>query len=238
MPATVDRTTGYRCYGADQIPTGQVVHRLRELDVPVLEVQEIVLAADPVARATVVAQHLRRLEAELERKRAAVVALRRLLDPQPAPIDVVLRAVPAVTAAAVADEDVLSWYAGAAELAASVAEPDGAPGGMYDDALFQHGRGRALVYVPTPRPPHRGRVHPVTLPAAELAVATHTGPHDDIGVTYDELGAWVVANALRVTGPVRETYLVGPRDTDDPAAWRTEIGWPVCALSAPTTPRA
>ena len=29
------------------------------------------------------------------------------------------------------------------------------------------------------------------------------------------------------SGPVRETYLVGPRDTSDPAAWRTEIGWPV-----------
>jgi hypothetical protein len=26
---------------------------------------------------------------------------------------------------------------------------------------------------------------------------------------------------------VHETYLVGPRDTDDRSAWRTEIGWPV-----------
>jgi hypothetical protein len=43
----------------------------------------------------------------------------------------------------------------------------------------------------------------------------------------------VVGNALGVAGPVRETYLVGPRDTDDPAAWRTEIGWPVFRLSLP-----
>ncbi|MGY1810489.1 GyrI-like domain-containing protein [Blastococcus sp. SYSU D00669] len=70
-------------------------------------------------------------------------------------------------------------------------------------------------------------MHPVTLPAAELAVTTHLGEHHDIGVTYGELGAWVVANALAVAGPVRETYLVGPRDTADPSAWRTEIGWPV-----------
>lgn len=35
-----------------------------------------------------------------------------------------------------------------------------------------------------------------------------------------------------VAGPVRETYLVGPRDTDDPAAWRTEIGWPVFRVAS------
>jgi hypothetical protein len=172
-----------------------------------------------------------------------VVSLRRLLDPEPAPVDVELRAVPATTAAAVADDvdlaDVLPWYAGAAaELEASVAEPAGAPGGMYDDALFQTGRGHAVVYLPTARPPHRGRVHPVTLPAVELAVAVHVGRHDDIDVTYGEVGAWVVRNALRVAGPVRESYLVGPRDTDDPAAWRTEIGWPVFRLDTPTGARA
>ena len=76
-------------------------------------------------------------------------------------------------------------------------------------------------------------MHPVTLPAVELAVTTHVGAHDDIDVTYGELGAWVVEHLLAVAGPVRETYLVGPRDTDDPAAWRTEIGWPVFQV-APT----
>ena len=84
-----------------------------------------------------------------------------------------------------------------------------------------------LVYRPTGQPPRSGRVHPVTLPAVELAVATHVGEHDDIDVTYGEVGAWVVANALAVAGPIRETYLVGPRDTADSSAWRTEIGWPV-----------
>ena len=88
-----------------------------------------------------------------------------------------------------------------------------------------------LVYLPTASPARGGRVHPVTLPAVELAVTTHAGPHDDIDVTYGELGAWVAANALAVAGPVRETYVAGPRDTADPAAWRTEIGWPVFPMA-------
>ena len=103
----------------------------------------------------------------------------------------------------------------------------GDPGGLYDNALFETGSGHLLVYRPTVDPPRIGRVHPVTLPAVELAVTTHRGEHHDIDVTYGQLGTWVVDNALAVAGPVRETYLVGPRDTDEPAAWRTEIGWPV-----------
>jgi DNA-binding transcriptional MerR regulator len=231
-PATVDPASGYRYYSADQIPTAQVIHRLRELDVPLPDVQRILRSPDPGTRAALVADHLQRLESELARTRAAVASLRRLLQPEPPPLDVELRAVPATTVAAVEDDvahdEVLAWYAGAmAELDAVVREPSGVPGGLYDNALFEDGSGHVLVYRPTADPPHSGRVHPVALPAVELAVTTHTGEHDDIDVTYGELGAWVVANALAVAGPVREHYLVGPGNTAEPGAWRTEIGWPV-----------
>ncbi|MFG1920653.1 MerR family transcriptional regulator [Cryptosporangium sp. NPDC048952] len=232
-PAVVDQATGYRYYGVDQIPTAQVIHRLRELDVPLGDVRRILQTPDPAVRGGLVAEHLQRLEDELDRTRAAVVSLRRLLEPSPAPIDVELRAEPARTVAAVEavvrSSDVEAWFAGAmAELQAAVGEAvAGPPGGNYDNALFEQERGHALVYLPTATPPRAGRVHPVTLPAAELAVATHVGEHDGVEVTYGELGTWVVQNAMSVAGPVREVYLVGPRDTSDPAAWRTEIGWPV-----------
>jgi hypothetical protein len=139
----------------------------------------------------------------------------------------------AAVAAVVGHHDVEAWYAGAmAELQSTVGDRvTGPPGGNYDNALFEQGRGHVLVYLPTAAPPRTGRVHPVTLPAAELAVATHVGKHEDIDVTYGELGAWVVENTMSVAGPVREVYLVGPRDAPDPAAWRTEIGWPVFRVS-------
>lgn len=255
VPAAVDEATGYRSYAPEQIPTAQVIHRLRELDVPLPAVRRILASPDPTDRAALVAAHLRDLEAELARTRAAVASLRRLLEPTPPPLAVELRAVPATTVAAVegevAHDDLLAWYAGAmAELDAALRTGQdtghdtghdtgptaGPPGGAFDNALFEVGRGHALVHRPTTRPPRRGRVHPVLLPAVELAVTVHAGPHDDIDVTYGELGAWVVANALAVAGPVRETYLVGPRDTADPAAWRTEIGWPVFRVGASRTP--
>ncbi|WP_336921951.1 MerR family transcriptional regulator [Aquipuribacter sp. SD81] len=236
-PTVVDPATGYRYYDVDQVPVAQVVHRLRELDVPLAEIGRILRAPDPWVRAGLVAQHLQRLEAELDRTRSAVASLRRLLRPEPSPVEVGLRAEPARTVAAVADvvhaHDVLSWYAGAmAELDAAVGDAaDGPPGGAFDNALFEEGQGRVLVYLPAPDPPRTGRVHGATLPAVELAVTTHVGAHDDIDVTYGELGSWVVRNAMSVAGPVRESYLVGPRDTPDPSAWRTELGWPVFRIS-------
>ncbi|TQS43392.1 MerR family transcriptional regulator [Cryptosporangium phraense] len=232
-PAVVDQGTGYRYYSVDQIPIAQVIHRLRELDVPLGDVQRILRTPDPGVRSALVAEHLQRLEDVLDRTRAAVVSLRRLLEPEPAPIRVELRAEPARTVAAVEavveSGDVEAWFAGAmAELEAAVGDAvTGPPGGNYENVLFEQERGRALVYLPTNAPRRVGRVHPVTLPAAELAVATHVGEHDGVEVTYGELGTWVVQNAMSVAGPVREVYLVGPRDTRDPAAWRTEIGWPV-----------
>lgn len=241
-PELVDPSSGYRYYSPDQIPAAQVIHRLRQLDVPLSDVQRILRSPDPEQRSALVAEHVERLESELARTRAAVVSLRRLLAPEPAPLRVELRAEPAVTVAAVEEEvdeeDVEVWYAGAmAELdaalgAAALTTP---PGGLYDNALFEEGRGHLLVYRPTPAPPTRGRVHPVTLPAVELAVTVHEGEHEGVDVTYGQLGSWVAGNALTVAGPVRERYLVGPRDTPDPTAWRTEIGWPVFRV-APQLP--
>lgn len=234
VPVTVDPFTGYRYYDADQIPTAQVIHKLRQLDVPLAEVESILATDDPHRRAEVITGHLQRLEDELSRTQAAVVSLRRLLRPDAADVHVELRTVAARTVAAITDQksldDSQQWYADAmAELDAAFAPQDrtGPAGGLYANELFADGAGTMTVYRPVRAPRPAGRIRPLQLPAADLAVAVHHGPHDDLDVTYGRLGAWVVAHTLAVAGPVHEIYVVGPRDTADPTAWRTEIGWPV-----------
>ena len=46
-PETVDAFSGYRYYTVDQIPNAQVIHRLRELDVPLAEVKAVLATEDP-----------------------------------------------------------------------------------------------------------------------------------------------------------------------------------------------
>ncbi|WP_206666475.1 GyrI-like domain-containing protein [Streptomyces galbus] len=108
-----------------------------------------------------------------------------------------------------------------AELDAVVGAPAGPSGGPYGNALFSEGRGDVLGYVPVAAPvPDLGRVRGTERPPAELAVTVHPGAHDTIDVTYGELGRWVADHALAVAGPVRETYLVGPRDTPAADRWQ------------------
>jgi DNA-binding transcriptional MerR regulator len=53
-PAVVDPDSGYRYYTSEQIPAAQVIHRLRELDMPLREVREVLATSDPGARASLV----------------------------------------------------------------------------------------------------------------------------------------------------------------------------------------
>jgi DNA-binding transcriptional MerR regulator len=239
-PAEIDPHSNYRYYTTAQVPTAQVIHRFRELGMPVREIGEVLATSDPEARGALIADHLQRLENQLDQTRAAISSLRRLLTPTVAPIDVELRVAPALMTAAISATvdrgEVLDWYAEAmAELDRTLRSAHmrqtGPCGGLYDNALFTDERGDAVVYVPVADPPTAGRVRPFVVPATELAITVHRGPHDDIDVSYGALGTYVTEHALAVAGPVRETYLVGPRDTKDGTAWRTEIGWPVFRTS-------
>ena len=243
-PADVDPHTGYRRYTAEQIPTAQVIRRLRDLDMPLEEIQAVLAAPDVPTRSARITSHLSRLEDDLERRQRAVASLRDLLAPAPpdAPATIKVRSVPAVPAAAITGvvdvEDSEPWLQGAlgelhATLAAQDLPADGHAGGIFADDLFTHHRGQATVFVPCTGPVRPvGRVVSLVVPAVELAIIEHQGPPADVDRAYGTLAAYVARHALAVDGPIREYYLVGQRDTADDSRWRTEIGWPVFQIGA------
>lgn len=237
-PADVDPRSGYRFYTTEQVPTAQIIQRFRSMQMPEKDVRAIVGTVDATERSLLITEHLDRLERQLAETASAVTSLRRLLDPAPPAIEVHRRITETLSVAAISgivDADaILGWYSGAmAELDAATASgiPVGPRGGLYDNELFTEGRGKMTVFIPIPDAVASGRVRPLVLEPTELAVTVHYGPHDDIDVTYGALGVYVEQNGLAIAGPVRETYVVGPRDTQDGAAWRTEIGWPVFAVA-------
>src|SRR5882757_1571921 len=79
-PNEVDPATGYRYYSEQQIPTAQVIRRLRGLQMPIAEVKAVLAARDSDARNRLIVAHLDRLESELARTNAAVGELRDLLE--------------------------------------------------------------------------------------------------------------------------------------------------------------
>jgi DNA-binding transcriptional MerR regulator len=237
-PVRIDAHNGYRYYAADQIPTAQVVHRLRQLELPLPEIKEILATDDLDRRAELISAHLERLEGELDRTRAAVVALQQLLRAAGEALVVELRSVPKRTAAAISAtvqrQDVSQWYDAAMTDLDAAVPPDrrlGPPGGRYANELFTEEAGDVMVFYPVSEAAASGRVEVLLLPPVELAVTVHAGGHEDIPETYGRLGRWVTEHALAVAGPVHETYLVGPRESSLKVEWRTEIGWPVFRLA-------
>jgi DNA-binding transcriptional MerR regulator/effector-binding domain-containing protein len=242
-PATVNPDTGYRYYSGDQVPTAQVIRRLRALEMPVGEVKAVLDAPDTTTRNALIAAHLGRLEDELAQTRAAVESLRNLLQPPASAPAIQHRSVPAVTGAgvraAVDRADVLAWWQGAlGELHAMVRaqglRATGPPGGVFASELFTDDHGEATVFIPVRGAVRSiGRVTPVTVPPAELAVISHDGPLDDADLSYAALGSYATRHEISVDGPLREYYLCGQADTPDQAEWRTEIGWPIFRADRP-----
>jgi DNA-binding transcriptional MerR regulator len=239
VPAHVDPGTGHRRYGTDQIPVAQVIRRFRALDMPLEEIHAVIATPDLTARNELIAGHLRRLETTLARTQEAAASLRDLLEPpvDAVPVAIEHRRMPATPAAAVSEvidvKEASAWYQGAlgelhALLAAQRIPPVGAGGAIYANDLFSYERGEATVFVPCNQQVRAtGRVSGLVVPEVELAVTVHAGAHKGVDLAYGALATYVTDHALAVEGPIREYYVVGPRESPDEDEWRTEIGWPI-----------
>jgi effector-binding domain-containing protein len=132
---------------------------------------------------------------------------------------------------------VVAWLSGAlAELNSTLATQGRravAPaGGIFSDEIFAKGRGAATIYIPCDGPIESiGRVRPYHSPEVEVATIVHAGSHRNVDLAYGALATHVARYELAADGPLRERYLVGPLDTSDESAWRTEIGWPIVKVA-------
>ena len=102
------------------------------------------------------------------------------------------------------------------------------PRGLYGFDVFARDRGPATLFVPV-----EGAVEPTgpvdqfVVPAAELVVVEHHGPHDDVDLAYSQLGDYATQHEISVEAPLREYYECFSWDTDDSSQWVTELCWPV-----------
>ena len=240
-PAAIDSHSGYRSYHAGQVTSAQVIRRLRDLGMPLDSIRAVLIAPDLPARNREIANHLERMERQLEQTQAAVSGLRALLGgPAPRP-EIQFRTIPAVTALAVAQvvtaADVMEWAGDVigelnSALRTSGLVQSGPLGALFPGEFFEVEQSEITVFIPVePAPgaprPGSGRVRLTKVTGIEAAVALHDGPPEDIDRTYGALGTAVAERAIGVDGPIREYYLIGFPETEDESKHRTEVAWPV-----------
>ena len=233
QPAHVDASSGYRRYATAQVPVAQVIRRFRDLDMPLQQIHAVLVAPDVTARDQVIVAHLERMEQMLEATQATVASLRRVLDGGEPTRPIEFRSVPVTPALAIRDEvhwdDAEDWLAAAFDelhqtLVSTGSSAPGPDAALYSPEFFERHVGEIVAFVAiegAAAPSGRGDV--VDLPAADYAVTVHDGPFTDLDQAYGALGSFVSERMLGAEGPILERYLV----SDDPAAPRTEVCWPI-----------
>jgi DNA-binding transcriptional MerR regulator len=244
-PAQVDNSSGYRRYATAQVPIAQVIRRFRDLDMPLEEIRTVLNAPDVAVRDQAIVAHLERMQEALERTQATVTSLHALLDGSRPTLPVEHRATPAFRAVAIRAlvdwDDTEQWLNEAlAELDRAVdASPSaraGVDAALYSTEFFEAHTGEVTAFVPVRGAmATHGRVEQIEIPATDLAVSVHNGPFSDLDQAYGALGTFVAERVLAADGPIREHYLITESDTADPAAWRTEVCWPIRADGIPPT---
>ena len=235
-PATIDDHSGYRRYATTQVDRAHLIRRLRDLDMPVADVRDVLTATDTEQRNAALRAHLDRMESALVRTQEVVASLRSLLDTSPA-LAVEFRYLEERPAFALRDRvartAIDDWCAATFPLlydavAAAGAEPTGPGGATYSVDFFELDEGEVVAFVPVPRgTAATAGVESVVLPAGRFAVGLHVGSFEEFDRTYGALGTYVAEHATSTPDPIREHYLVGPDQTDRPADLRTELCWPI-----------
>lgn len=249
VPASVDPATGYRSYRVSQLADAQIIKRLRDLDVPLRQVAEVVRARDPDITREVLAAHAAVMQDRLDEMTRVVAELQRSIDLPSSHTPVHVRHEPDTTALAVvgtvAAPEEYSGFLGDAyrRLYAALQYVDasmvGASAALYPPT-FDGDPEQVTAYLPisapcpVPQPVLDTGVHLTLVPGTTCAVLTHSGSYATIADTYRQLGAWVARHATSLDGPVREHYVVsvdtstGELVPDDER--RTEIVWPIAPL--------
>ncbi len=236
-PAFTDPFTGYRLYAIEQLDTGLLIGLLRDLDVPLDEIRALLGSGGPHELKAVLTHHRERiverrseLEGVLARIDAALHEERGLLPYEIGVVAlkpgwVVSRRTQAVRPRL--DEVIESCLVTLAdELADGGARAAGREFVLYYNALQWYQGLDLEVCLPVEQAvaaAHGGR----QLPGGGAMQTLFRGPWDTIWQAYSAMLAEIARRGYDVSGPVRESYLVDERDTDDPQRYVTEITWPV-----------
>lgn len=65
------------------------------------------------------------------------------------------------------------------------------------------------------------------LVAGPVAMATHSGPYEQLVETYVAIEKWIADNGLVTNGPAWESYVTDPGQEPDPKNWKTEVFFPI-----------
>jgi len=237
-PRFTDPSSGYRYYAGDQLHRARLIRLMREVEMPLATIRQM-LEAGPEEAEALVSGYLAALEERVERARRLVpnVTTNLRKEVQTMGVSVTVRTVGpqpilSITQRVKVDQlvetiqtSVASLKAAAAAKGAAVA---GAPFGIYHGAINFEDDGPIEVCLPVGEAVEaEAPVVAGALPAGRVAVAELRGEQCVFPAVlqgYDATSDWIQQNGYAVDGPPREYWLEPPADNNPED--RMEIVWP------------
>ena len=240
-PAQVDDFTGYRYYSADQLPRLNRILALKDLDLSLAQIGELLdgdLPAEQMRGMLRLKQAEVRGRVKEEEARLARVEWRlRQIEREGTMPDqeVVVKNIPAWKVATV--REVIPTYGDIGQLYGALfkyvgrhrARPGGPAFSIYYDEGYRESDVDVEAAVPLSKDiPEGDRVKVRELPAVEeMACTVHKGSYHSMAEAYNRLLTWIEANGYRICGPNREVYIKGPGLLTKPSNYVTELQVPV-----------
>ncbi len=238
-PVRVDEFTGYRYYAVEQIPRLNRILALKDLGLSLEQIAGLLHQnVSPEEIRGMVRLRQAEVKGRIEDARAQLMRiearLRQIEKEGHLPMyDVALKSIPALKVAFV--RRVVPNYGGVGMLFGELFGPlmgrarfAGPAMAIYHDQEFKEEDPDMEVAIPIEGALPAGiPVQTRELPGGDMACAVYQGPYEGIGEAYHAIMAWLEPNGYRIAGPVREEYLRGPGDTNEPSEYITEIQVPV-----------
>lgn len=240
-PTMIDHFTGHRFYSATQLTDAHWIARLRDAGLPVSAIREVMEnRGDPERLRTIMSRHGERLARERARLNEMSAAFDRIsayLQESTMSINVRQVRLPAMTVAAL--RRVLPSYSDEGSLWQELDQlmkhsgvhvldhGDGLAGATFLDPEYRDSDVDVEVWLQVAAPfAASPPVECHQVPARDAVVATLHGNYDGMPEVTAAIGTYIAAHDLR-TGPMFNIYRVSTAQNPDPAAWRTDVCFPV-----------
>ncbi|HEY1015017.1 MAG TPA: MerR family transcriptional regulator [Herpetosiphonaceae bacterium] len=234
-PSYTDPQSGYRYYGLGQLQHARLIRMLRQMEMPLATIRQV-LEADPASAELTVRGYVRALEERTDLARQLVnhVLAHIYEEENPMALNVQVLALDAqpvvsiskrITVAQIEqhiDSSIGALFGYIEQAGGSSA---GAPFGIFHGPVNQEEDGPLEVCVPVAAPlAGAGEIVAATLPPTQAASVTMTGDECEFPAilkAYDAASDWIHANGYEISGSPREIWHSPP----GPEA-RMEIAWP------------
>lgn len=237
VPMEVDRFTGYRYYGVEQIETMNYIQRLKRYGFSLEEIQRLLTVSDNKELSKALRQQKEKLKRTQQEMAIIVNELQTHISVFERTGDIMtyqkgytieVKNSPAmnvlVNRAMMGVDEFGKYYGTLFErVPKEKVTPTGLNGARYYDKEFNHESSDVEVFIGIKEKDKAD----VVMEPCECAMTLHRGGYSTLSEAYGAIVSWIIENGYEMAGAPFDLYIKTQFDSLSPEKWETEVYFPI-----------